>query len=290
MGGLTPNQWRSTGESFDWNGHAVFSRREGKGEALLLVHGFPTASWDYVSIWPRLAAHHDCLTLDMLGFGFSAKPKQFAYTIGGQADVFDAYLARAGVTRYHLLAHDYGVTVAQELLARQREGAAARIASVCLLNGGLFPETHRPLLAQRVLASRLGPWFARMSSFRMFRASMRSIWGATPPDDDELRAMWQLVTHDDGMSVMPQLIGYMAERRQRRERWVGALVETGVPVRLVNGLLDPISGAHMVARYRELAPHPEVVELPRVGHYPQLEAPEAVANAVLEHTARHAES
>ena len=99
--------------------------------------------------------------------------------------------------------------------------------------------------------------------------------------------MWQLVTASDGLRVMPQLIGYMAERRSNRARWVGALVDATVPIRLVDGLLDPISGAHMVARYRELVPAPDVIELADVGHYPQVEAPERVLDAALPFFADH---
>ena len=219
----------------------------------------------------------------MIGFGFSAKPRRFDYSISAQADLCAAFLARENVTRYRLLAHDYGLTVTQELLARQGEDAAApRITAVCLLNGGLFPETHRALPLQRLLASPLGPLLARLTSYRTFASSMRRIWGRRPPEESDLRAMWQLVTLDQGLRVMPKLIGYMAERRRFRERWVGALTNTVVPLRLIDGLLDPISGAHMVARYRELVPRPDVVELPSVGHYPQLEAPDPVLSAVMD--------
>ena len=68
------------------------------------------------------------------------------------ADLIEALLAREGVTRYHLVAHDLGDSVAQELLARK-----APIVSATLLNGGLFPETHRALLRQKLLASPIGP-------------------------------------------------------------------------------------------------------------------------------------
>ena len=110
---------------------------------------------------------------------------------------------------------------------------------------------------------------------------MRKIWGTNRATADELHGMWQLASGNDGMAVMPKLIGYMAERRHHRERWVRPLVEPPCPIRLVNGLADPISGAHMVARYRDVVSAPDVIELAGIGHYPQLEAPDAVVDAVL---------
>ena len=198
-----------------------------------------------------------------------------------QADLQEALLARDGITSYRMLAHDYGLTVAQELLARK--GA---IRGACLLNGGMFPESHRPVLTQKLLASPLGSVIARLSSYRTFVRTMQRIWGETPLPDEETRAMWSLVTESDGMRVMPKLIGYIAERKKYRERWVGALTTTSVPLRFICGLVDPISGAHMAARFRSLVPKPDVVELPKVGHYPQMEAPEPVQAAVLEFFAR----
>jgi pimeloyl-ACP methyl ester carboxylesterase len=73
----------------------------------------------------------------------------------------------------------------------------------------------------------------------------------------------------------------MAERRAHRERWVGALVNATIPLRLVDGPEDPVSGAHLAARYRELVPDADVVLLPGIGHYPQVEAPEQVVAAFL---------
>jgi pimeloyl-ACP methyl ester carboxylesterase len=284
---VSPAQWRARGDTFEWRGERIFFRVEGAGEPLLLVHGFPTASWDWSPIWPRLVERYRVLTLDMIGFGFSAKPRRFPYSIFAQADLFGALLARERVSSYRLVAHDYGDTVAQELLARQKDDPSApRIVSACLLNGGLFPEAHHPLVTQKLLASPLGPLLARLGGQRAFASSMRRIWGTHPVSDEELRAMWRLIAEHDGPAVLPKLIGYLGERRAHRERWVGALASATAPLRLIDGLVDPISGADMVARYRELVPRPDVVELPGVGHYPQLEAPDVVAAAVLEHFGR----
>ncbi|MGE0546961.1 MAG: alpha/beta fold hydrolase [Kofleriaceae bacterium] len=280
----TLEQWRSAGDTrFTWRGHSVFTRVDGAGEPLLVLHGFPTASWDFAAIWPALVARFRVLALDMIGFGFSAKPTTFEYSIGAQTDLIEALVAHAGITRFRVLAHDIGLTVLQELLARH-----ANIASACLLNGGLFPETHHALPMQKLLASPLGPVVARLSSYRTFAAQMRRIWGATPPRDDELRAMWELVSRDRGAVVMPKILGYIAERRAQRSRWVGALVHAAVPIRLIDGLADPISGAHMVARYRELVPNADVIALDGVGHYPHVEAPQRVVESLLAHADAHA--
>jgi len=78
---------------------------------------------------------------------------------------------------------------------------------------------------------------------------------------------------------MHKLIRYMRERRERRARWVGALQAGVVPLKLIDGAADPISGAHMAARYRELVPAADVTLLEGVGHYPQVEAPQQVLAA-----------
>ena len=81
---------------------------------------------------------------------------------------------------------------------------------------------------------------------------------------------------------MGRLLHYIDERRQYRERWVGALVQADMPLRLVAGMDDPVSGAYMVERYRKLVPRADVIELAGIGHYPQWEAADRVAQAVVE--------
>ncbi|MBX2803118.1 MAG: alpha/beta hydrolase [Myxococcales bacterium] len=256
-------------------------RRGGRGEGLLCLHGFPTSSWDFAPLWEALTARFDVVAPDLLGLGRSAKP-QSALPVAMQADAMEAALVDAGIDAAHVLAHDLGDTVAQELLARQAEGSS-RIAwrSVVLLNGGLFPETHRPRLIQRLLAAPvLGPWVARLSSERTFRRTMHRIFGPdTPPTEAFLRGSWELLESSGGRACLPYLIRYMQERVTHRQRWVQPLIDGVVPLRLVNGVLDPVSGGHMVDRFEQLVPQADVVRLQRLGHYPHVEDPDAVLQA-----------
>jgi len=224
------------------------------------------------------------VAMDMLGFGFSDKPGRHRYSIHGQADVVEGVVRQLGLGRFHVLAHDYGDTVAQELLARQNSGeGAGQWQSVCFLNGGLFPETHRALLTQKLLLSPLGPLFNKLSNKRRFDSAMARVFGPdTKPDARELEDFWALVNHNNGKHIFHNLITYMNDRKQHRERWVSAIRDAKVPVALINGSLDPVSGAHMVARFRELdLPLAWFGELPRIGHYPQIEAPGEVSGSYL---------
>jgi pimeloyl-ACP methyl ester carboxylesterase len=280
--------WISGGETRRLAGHDVFVRTAvTAGRApLLLIHGYPTASYDWHRVWPRLAARHSMYALDLLGFGLSAKPAASDYPIGLQADLCMALLDGAGVANAHVLAHDYGDTVAQELLAREREGRL-RIASMVFLNGGLFPETHRARPIQKLLANPvLGPLLARAMGYAKFEATMLSIAGSQPPSREELQDLWVLIERDGGRQALARLINYMEQRRRNRARWVGALVESSVPRRLICGAVDPVSGRHLADRYRELVPEPDVVVLEDVGHYPQLEVHDRVVDEYLAFRAR----
>ena len=124
---------------------SIYVRRIGSGTEITFLHGFPSSSHDWAKVAPALAESHALLLFDFLGFGASEKPTEHSYAIHEQADLVQALWARYGVKATRLIAHDYGVSVAQELLARRAEGALdVEIVCAQFLNGGLYPDLHRP--------------------------------------------------------------------------------------------------------------------------------------------------
>jgi len=266
--------WRKRSQTFVFRGQPIRYWTAGQGEPLLLIHGFPTASWDWHYLWQPLAQRYRVIACDMLGFGDSAKPINHTYSLLEQADLQQALLAHLQVEQpVHVLAHDYGDSVAQELLARHYEDQI-EVASCVFLNGGLFPETHRPVLMQKLLLSPLGWMIGRAFTRDALVKSFRQIFGPqTRPSESELDDFWSLVDSNRGPRIMHKLISYIPERRVQRDRWVSAMQRGEIPLRVIDGEVDPISGAHMVERYRELIPDADTVLLPGIGHYPQTEAP-----------------
>lgn len=266
--------WRKRSQTFVFRGQSIRYWAAGQGEPLLLIHGFPSASWDWHYLWQPLAQRFRVIACDMLGFGDSAKPANHEYSLLEQADLQQALLEHLNVEQpVHLLAHDYGDSVAQELLARHYE-LRVELVSCVFLNGGLFPETHRPVLMQKLLLSPLGWMIGRAYSRDGLVRNFRQIFGPqTRPSESQMDDFWSLVESHQGPRIMHKLIGYIPERRVWRDRWVSAMQRGEVPLRVIDGGVDPVSGVHMVERYRELIPEADTVVLPDIGHYPQIEAP-----------------
>lgn len=260
---------------------SVFARSEGTGPTLSLLHGFPTCSFDWHAVVPRLAGEYRLLTPDFLGFGDSDKPRR-PYRVDEQADVVEAVWAHFGVDRTGLVVHDYGDVVALELLARHAAGdLPVELSGVVFLNGGLYPEATEPLGIQRVLRTPVaGAVAARLYTGRTFRRTLRELFSdAHPPDDDLLGELWTGVTRRGGRGVLHRLADYADERDVHAEHWRGALESRDPPRRFVWGTADPVAGA-VAARIGAGVPDADLVELDGVGHYPHLEVPERVAAEV----------
>lgn len=281
---ISAHDWYTNPTFIQHDGRKIFYTEAGEGDPMVFLHGFPTSSWDWFKIWPALTARYRCIAFDFLGFGYSDKPTDHRYTMHEQADITESVLRHAGVKRFKLVAHDYGVTVAQELLARLHEAPGYEVESVLLFNGGLFPETHRARLIQKLLSGPLGPLLNRAFGFSRFSKSFSAVFGPdTQPTEEELREFWRLLNHPKDARLTHALIRYMHDRREHRERWVDALRRCPAPIRLVNGLVDPVSGSHLIDRYREIVdPDVDVVRLDNIGHYPQVEAPQPCVEAMLD--------
>ena len=279
------SQWRADAQYFEANGNriAFWTSKKPSDDLpwLLLIHGYPTSSWDWSGMWPTLKQKFNLVALDMLGFGLSDKPQNIKYSILDQADLQEMLLANLGISEAHLFVHDYGNTVGQELLARHNERTLSfAVNSMCFLNGGLFPEQHRARPVQKLGLTPLGWILGMMMSRDRFRTTFDEIFGPeSKASDQEIDAHWALISEHNGRKVLHKLLQYIPERRAHRERWVGALKEASIPLRLIDGGADPVSGEHLYHYYREQVPNADAVLFPEIGHYPHTEAPQKVQDA-----------
>ncbi len=251
-------------------------------EPLLVVHGFPTSSFDWAHLVDRLAARRRVVLVDLPGFGLSDKPDR-PYTIAGAADAVQAVADRLGLDRLALLTHDMGDTVGGELLARQAAGEwEVEVTRRVLTNGSIYIAMAQLTDGQLMLLSLPDERGANGPGPELLAMSLVATLAARHQGTVDMGAHAELVCHDGGDTLLPRTIRYIEERRANEERFTGAIETHPSPLTVIWGPEDPIAVAAMTDRLLEARPDARRTWVDGAGHYPQNEDPDAYLAAVLD--------
>jgi pimeloyl-ACP methyl ester carboxylesterase len=278
-------QWKSLGKSFSFEGQEVFYVDQGEGPVTLAIHGYPTSSWDFRRLLGPLTRESRLVAPDLLGFGFSAKPKDASYTISRQADLVAELVAHLGVNQVRLIGSDIGNAVVQELLSRDRARSLRfGIHSVVLINGSLFADQFSPTSTQRALLSPLGGIVNQQASEAALVAGLTQISGPEKriPAGD-LSEVWRLLNYPSDARLMHKTLPTVEERRRNDSRWTEALCASAMPLMFVVGEADPTAGREMASATTARCQGQRLfstLKLPQAGHFPHLEYAEETANAI----------
>ncbi len=280
-------QWMSTGQYFTFQDHQIFYHDSGakSGTTILMIHGFPTSSWDYRALVTAMSAEHRVVAIDMLGFGFSDKPRWHKYSINEQVELHTALLGHIGVNKVHIIAHDYGGLVAEEMVARFNGNAddVPAIQSLIMLNGPVNMNeidaslTFSERMAKKVMNGPLGGFASLFAMKFVFDKGFVPVFGeATRPSEQALRDNWFIITRQGGRRLFHKLIHFYDEGLEQGDRWYNAIKDTRVPVLSIMGSADPVVGKLSLERFAELYPNANVAVMDNIGHYPQMEDAETV--------------
>lgn len=281
--------WAEGGELVTVGEHRVWCKRipatrDVGNPVMLVLHGFPTSSFDWRLVIDRLGAERDIVVLDLLGFGLSDKPDH-RYGLRGYADGVEAVAAHLGLTHVDLVTHDIGDSVGGEVLARSREATLGfTIGRRILTNGSIYMDLAQLTFGQQFL---LGLPDERNDQVgadggESFRNGVAATFAsASLVDPAELEALAELARRQDGLAMLPRTIRYIEDRRADERRFTGAIEAHPSPVGLVWGDRDPVAVYAMAERFVTVRPRTELVTLEGVGHYPMLEAPDRFAEAVI---------
>lgn len=277
-------EWRQRGRWITLaEGHRLFVVQEGRGPDVVLVHGFPSSSHDFAAVLPFLTPHFRVTAWDHLGFGFSDKPAgAVSYSLLDQGRRAGEVLGALGVERARVVGHDMGLTVAVEMLCRHEVGTlGCGLEALVLCNGSHLVELAQITPLQHALMTDAGAAaFAASYDPERFASGLRLVWAdaaRTPAVDIRAIAYW--LAANGGLDILARIARYNLERRQYADRWRPILGRSTVPISVVWGDRDPIAVIEIGRRLAELSGGPLAV-LDGVGHYPQMEAPAAWAEAV----------
>jgi pimeloyl-ACP methyl ester carboxylesterase len=122
------------------DGVKMFYREAGPSDApvVLLLHGFPTSSFQYRELIPRLADRYRVVAPDLPGFGFTEVPdeRHYKYSFDGLAKTILAFTDALGLTRYALYVFDYGAPTGFRLAMARPD----RVTAIVSQNGNAYEE------------------------------------------------------------------------------------------------------------------------------------------------------
>lgn len=277
--------WEKTGRYVKIEGDSIFVMESGKSKkTIVILHGYPTSSYDYKAVLPLLSGNFRVVIHDHIGFGLSDKPANYSYSLMEQADRALLLWLKLGIKKAHLVAHDYGTSIATEIIARRNIGfEPVKLESLTLCNGSVHIELAKLKIIQKLLRNKtLGPLVARLSSKRIFQRNMQQLWfDKDKLSQAEIDSMWQLLIMNNGKAALPRITQYLRERVILWHRWVGALKASHLKSNILWGNNDPITGGDIARLHHSEMPGSTLRILDNIGHYPMIENPDVWANELL---------
>lgn len=256
----------------DLDGLRLHYLEAGEGEPVLLLHGWPTSSFLWREVMPRIAEGNRVIALDLPGFGQSDKPLDVSYSFRYFEGVLDAALDALGIESVGLAVHDLGGPVGLYWACRHPE----RLRRLAILNTLVYPEFSWAVVLF-VSACKLPGLRSLMASPTGLRLAMQVgvadracvtpevVAGVQAPfgSRDSRRALLRA-----GGNLSPKGFREIAEKLPSLE----------VPVRIVYGERDRIlpDVAKTMARVKGDLPQAEITALADCGHFLQEDRPDEV--------------
>jgi len=301
-------RWHSRGKFTEFFGHKVFyikvpysggggDKEKNNIPTILLVHGFPTSSFDYAEVIDPLSKHANVIVHDHVGFGFSDKPrKNFTYSIFEHADIAIKIWEKLAFTNGIIVAHDMGDSVAAEILSRHSRDLLpsqirTHIKGVVFTNGGMKISLSKFRISQIILKSSFGNflnWFIHFIGIPKTFAvqQLGSIWSPTYENSNkkqsDIDGILEIASYKGGNFITHKTIRYLQDRYDFEYKWLDGIKKVDFPCTIVWGDSDAVAPIEIAREIKRIAPNCVLKELKGVGHFLMLEAPKLWISEIVE--------
>ena len=296
---LAPLAWCQAGEYFRWKSNLpqnasfeslnIFHTCQGnpRNPAILLIHGYPTSSYDFAGLAQQLEADFYVCALDTPGYGFSDKPKDgYDYSIFDDARLADFYIREvAGLKEFSLLTHDKGDSVGLALLQIYQAYSVKPyiIRHHFITNGNIYLPLAQLTSGQKLLLNPLsGPVLSALMGGPQMAAGMADTTYTPALPASEVEALASIFDYQGGTKVEHAIIQYLDERKANEVTWLESLGSSDIPTTLIWGELDAIAPTAVPdfvwENYFQVRAVPAFYwRIPCANHYLQVDQPEVLA-------------
>jgi pimeloyl-ACP methyl ester carboxylesterase len=243
-------QWKSSlPENSGFKGLNIFTITIGNKSkpAILLIHGYPTSSYDFYKLAAELGNDFYLCMIDTPGYGFSDKPGGYKYSLHDDAALADFAVKNIfDLKDFTLLTHDKGDSVGLALLEiyQAYKKKPYRINNHIIMNGNMYLPLARLNIGQKVILNPVaGKIFPSLMTGKSFANGLAEAAYTPVPSLDEINALASIFDYQNGTGIQHQLIQYLNERKVNEVKWLETLGKSDIPVTLIWGELDKIAPA-----------------------------------------------
>jgi pimeloyl-ACP methyl ester carboxylesterase len=251
-----------------------FRRVPGDGPPTLFVHGVPVHSEDWMPFLERMSG--PAIALDLPGFGRSDRPSpaQFDYSMEGLAAFVRRFLQRMAVEDYSLVVHDWGGLA---LITAQEE--PARVRRLVLMNCVPLLPGYRWHRTARIWRTRgLGELSTHLWNRRLAALALRESRGDWSRHDPAFVDMiWDHLDRGTFDAILRLYRSGDPDRLAAAGQDLGSIT---APALVVWAGRDRYISPRFGPAYADRLPNAELLELPRAGHWPWIDAPEVVERVI----------
>ena len=290
---MTADNWKNKGKFVTINNKKVFVIDEGDHlDTLVILHGYPTSSYDYYRVIPELSHYFRIVIHDHLGFGFSDKPDSLTYSLIDQADVALQLWSKLGLKRVSILAHDYGTSIAKEILARKNHNLIPiKINKMYLCSSSMRLEhLHLKNIGKLLRDRKLGKYISRLTSYgyqKIKKNFKKDNINYQLHKDYDIKDMWNQLDSTDGQKEVHFLSNFINERYTFWHRWTNALKETQIPIKIFWEKTDPVAIKEIAIVLATEKENKRLLWVENVKHYSILETPNSWIKLVFEYQNRN---
>ena len=244
-------------------------RVTGKGQPLIMLHGFGASSYSFSKIIPELSKYFTIYAFDLKGFGDSPKPDDHRYSVYDQALLVDQYLKKHHLDKVILLGHSYGGGVALSLALMDPK----RFAKLVLIDSASYDQQLPKLIRwlQIPVLGKLGFYLIPATvevkeSYKYAFYDNRKI-----PEDivkEYARNLYKPNARKVYLQTVENLIPEDIEKISRRYKTIQ------IPTLIVWGANDIVIRKEKAYRLHRDIPHSQLKIIPRCGHIPHEEKPQ----------------
>lgn len=253
----------------------VHIEQAGRGEPLILIHGFGASTYSWRKVMPTLAESFRVIAIDLSGFGYTQRPRTFAsYTREGQADLILKVMDELGFRSAHLMGHSYGGGLTLWIASRHPE----RVRSMVLVNSSA--PTYANDRRSRVASLKpLTAFFVRSLVLRpnsVRRALLRSFYDDSLVTPELVREYYDRLRIEGVSDAYHGLTAPAPASTGRVE-----LDKIRVPALVVWGAQDEVISVELGRNAARILPRGEFALLDKTGHVPMEERPGELLEVVL---------